>query len=203
MSAETAATEAATATTHADLPLAGARTVGSPCIPTLVTERLQLRPFREDDFDDYAALCADPEVARYLGRGTISREQAWRIMVFFLGHWQVRGYGMWVVEERESGAFAGSIGFAHPYGWPGFELAWSLAPGFWGRGYATEGARTALAHAFTALQKDRVISLIHPANRASLRVAERLGERQEGCAEVLGTEFLVYGIERQSWVPPS
>jgi RimJ/RimL family protein N-acetyltransferase len=172
---------------------------GSPCRPTLETERLRLRPFCEDDFEDYAALCADPEVARYLGRGTLSREQSWRILVFFLGHWQVRGYGMWVAEERVSGAFVGAIGFAEPYGWPGFELAWSLVRRFWGRGYATEGARAALAHAFTGLHKDHVISLIHPANRASVRVAERLGQRPEGCAEVLGMELLVYGINRRAW----
>jgi RimJ/RimL family protein N-acetyltransferase len=171
-------------------------------IPTLETERLRLRPFRDDDFDDYAALCADPEVARYLGRGTIGKEQSWRIMVFLMGHWQMRGYGMWAVEERAGGAFAGAIGFADPYGWPGFELAWSLARRCWGRGYATEGARAALRYAFTVLQKDHIISLIHPENRASARVAERLGERPEGRADILGTELLIYGIERRAWVQP-
>src|SRR5947209_1225826 len=172
-------------------------------IPTLETERLRLRPFRGSDFDDYAAMCADPEVARYL-MVRFSREQSWRHLAFLVGHWKLRGYGMWAVEERETGAFAGRIGFADPEGWPGCELAWTLVRRWWGRGYATEGARAALAHAFTVLNKDRVISLIQPENRASIRVAERLGERLQGQTEVLGKEYLVYGIDRESGllVPP-
>lgn len=87
---------------------------------------------------------------------------------------------MWAVEDRATGAFVGKIGFAEPEGWPGFELAWTLARRWWGFGYATEGARAALAYAFGTLKKDRVISLIRPENLASIRVAERLGERMQG-----------------------
>lgn len=169
-------------------------------IPILETERLWLRPFRESDLDDYAAMCADPEVVRHLAGGLFTREAAWRHMVFLVGHWQFRGSGMWAVEEKETGAFAGRIGFAHPEGWPGFELAWALARRFWGRGYATEGAKAALDYAFTATPYERVISLIRPENRASIRVAERLGEGLEGRTELLGKEFLVYGIGRKDWL---
>jgi len=166
-------------------------------IPVLETERLRLRAFRLGDFEGYAAMCGDPEVARYLTT-RFDREQAWRHLAFLIGHWVLRGFGMWAVEEKATGAFVGRIGFAEPEGWPGFELAWTLARPFWGRGYATEGARAALAHAFTVLKKDRVVSLIHPENQASLRLAERLGERLEGRVEILGREHLVYGLERSS-----
>jgi len=172
------------------------RCMADPEIPTLETERLMLRPLRDGDLDDYAALCADEEVARFLLRGTFDREQSWRVLAFQMGHWTLRGCGMWAVEEKETGAFAGQIGFADPVGWPGFELAWTLARRFWGRGYATEGARAALVYAFTVLEKERVISLIHPENHASRRVAERLGETPQGRAELKGTELLVYGIYR-------
>ncbi|HZF10542.1 MAG TPA: GNAT family N-acetyltransferase [Thermoanaerobaculia bacterium] len=165
----------------------------------LETERLRLRPFRGSDFEDYAQLCADPEVMRHLGTGApFDRGLSWRHLAFLLGHWQMRGYGMWAMEERETGTFVGWTGFAEPEGWPGFELAWTLSRRFWGRGYATEGARAALAHAFTVLGKDRVISLIRPENLASIRVAERLGERLESRTVVKGTEFLVYGIAREA-----
>ena len=85
-------------------------------------------------------------------------------------------------------------------GWPGFELAWTLARRWWGQGYATEGARAALAHAFTALEKDRVISLIHPENRASIRVAERIGETLKGRVNHLGREMLCYGLDRETYL---
>jgi RimJ/RimL family protein N-acetyltransferase len=167
-------------------------------IPSLETERLRLRPFRESDFEDYAELCGDPEVSRYLS-ARLNREQSWRHLAFLIGHWTLRGYGMWAVEQRETGAFLGRIGFADPDGWPGCELAWTLARRWWGHGYATEGARAALAHAFTRLNKDRVISLIRAENRNSIRVAERLGESLQGQTDLMGNEYLIYGIDRERY----
>jgi RimJ/RimL family protein N-acetyltransferase len=164
-------------------------------VPTLETERLRLRPFRLGDFEDYAEMCGDPEVARYLSV-RFTREQSWRHLAFVIGHWKLRGYGMWAVEHRSTGAFLGRIGFAHPEGWPGCELAWTLARRFWGCGYATEGARAALAHGFTVMNHECVLSLIQPENRASLRLAERLGESLRGRTELVGKEYLVYGIDR-------
>lgn len=167
-------------------------------IPTLETERLRLRPFRGSDLDGYAALHADPEVLRYLGCGPEpwDRGRCWRHMAFLMGHWPLAGLGVWAVEHKETGAFLGKIGFAEPAGWPGLELSWALARPFWGHGYATEGARAALAHAFDVCRKERLISLIHPDNRASIRVAERLGQRLQGRILHLGREMLCYGIER-------
>ena len=79
--------------------------------------------------------------------------------------------------------------------------SWKLARRWWGFGYATEAARAALSHAFTVWQRNRVISLIHPENRASIRVAERLGESLQGRTAVAGRELLVYGIDRESGRP--
>jgi RimJ/RimL family protein N-acetyltransferase len=167
---------------------------------TLETERLILRMFREDDLEQYAKICADPEVVRYLGDGsTLDRVGSWRQMATILGHWALRGYGPWAVEERGSGRLLGRLGFFKPEGWPGFELGWVLGREHWGKGYATEGARRALAYAFTQTAREHVISLIHPENRGSVRVAERLGERLEGRADLFGHEVLVYGIDRETW----
>jgi RimJ/RimL family protein N-acetyltransferase len=168
-------------------------------IPILETERLRLRPFRESDFDDYAELCGDPEVSRYLSV-RLNREQSWRHLAFLMGHWELRGYGMWAVEHRETGAFLGRIGFADPDGWPGCELAWALARRWWGHGFATEGAKAALAYAFNDLNKDRVISLIRAENRNSIRVAERLGESLQGQTDLMGNEYLIYGIDRERYI---
>jgi RimJ/RimL family protein N-acetyltransferase len=156
---------------------------------------------REEDFEEYAAMAADAEVSRYLGEGKpLSRGDAWRQMAFILGHWQLKGYGMWAVEEASTGRLAGRIGFLYPEGWPGFELGWTLAREFWGRGYATEGARRALDFAFEEMGRDHVISLIRPDNAASIRVAERLGESLEDSVELFGGEALIYGISRDIWL---
>jgi len=166
----------------------------------LDTERLRLRAFRQDDFETYAAICADPEVMRYLGEGKpLGRSDAWRQMAMILGHWQLRGYGLWAVEERATGALLGRIGFFEPDGWPDFELGWMLRREAWGRGYATEGARRAMAYAFTELGRDHLISLIRPGNDPSIRVAERLGETLRGQTELFGHPALVYGIDRAQW----
>lgn len=173
---------------------------GWPGIPVLETERLRLRGFRADDLDAYAAMYGDPEVMRYLvggGPEPWDRDRAWRHMAFLLGHWLLRGYGTWVMELRETGAFLGTVGFADPEGWPGCELAWTLARRWWGHGYAAEGARAALDYAWTVLSKEHVISLIHPENRASIRVAERVGELPEGRVVHLGREMLCFGIGRR------
>jgi RimJ/RimL family protein N-acetyltransferase len=168
---------------------------------TLKTERLLLRMFREEDFEEYAALVANPEVTRYLGDGKpLARGDAWRQMAFILGHWQLRGYGLWAVEETSTGRLVGRIGFLYPEGWPDFELGWTLAREFWGRGYATEGARRALDFAFEEMGREHVISLIRPDNAPSIRVAERLGEHLEGSVELFGSEALIYGITRADWL---
>jgi RimJ/RimL family protein N-acetyltransferase len=169
---------------------------------TLETDRLTLRMLRESDFDAYAEMCADAEVMRHIGDGRpLDRPMAWRNLAQMVGHWSLRGYGLWAAAERSSGTFVGRIGFWNPDGWPGFELGWMLHRSFWGRGYATEGARAALAYAFTELYRPHVISLIHPDNAASIRVAERLGERRHDSTEVMGRPALVYRITREEWAP--
>jgi RimJ/RimL family protein N-acetyltransferase len=167
---------------------------------TFETKRLILRMFCDADLESYARMCADPEVMRYLGAGKLmSRAETWRHMAMLLGHWQLRGYGLWAVEERDSGVLVGRIGLFNPEGWPGIEVGWMLGRPYWGRGYATEGARAALSYGFETLQQSHIISLIHPHNAASIRVAERLGEQFEGHIEVMGRDALVYGIQQEKW----
>ena len=166
---------------------------------TLETERLTLRMWRGDDFEEYARICADEEVMRYLGGKSYSRLEAWRSMAYMVGHWHLRGYGNWAGEEKEGGHFIGRMGFFNPEGWPGFEVGWTLGRESWGKGYASEGARRMLEYAFTEMGRDHVISLIHPENRASIKVAEKIGEKVEGQTEVLGIPVLIYGISRDDW----
>jgi RimJ/RimL family protein N-acetyltransferase len=167
--------------------------------PILETERLTLREFRESDTDAYAEMLADPEVMRFLGGKTMSRAEAWRNMAMVVGHRQLRGYGFWAVEERAGGEMIGRVGCWRPEGWPGLEVGWTLRRRFWGRGYATEAARASVEYAFRELGQTRVISLIAPENAASIRVAERLGERPRGEWEVFGVKVIIYGVDREEW----
>ena len=166
---------------------------------TLITDRLTMRQFREADLDDYHAMCSDPEVMRFLGGETWTRMETWRHIATILGHWQLRGFGVWAVEETSTGRFVGRIGLIHPEGWPGFEVGWTLARAAWGNGYATEAAAKAVEYAFTELDRDHVISLIHPDNKASLAVALRLGESYEETIEFFKAQVDVYGLWRRDW----
>jgi RimJ/RimL family protein N-acetyltransferase len=166
---------------------------------SIETERLVLRMFRESDTDAYAEMVSDPEVMRFLGGKPVPRAEAWRNMAMMLGHWHLRGYGMWAVEEKASGEMVGRVGCWNPEGWPGVEVGWTLRRRFWGRGYATEAARASVAYAFETLDQTRVISLIAPENVNSVRVAERLGERPAGEWEVHGTKVIVYAVRREEF----
>lgn len=170
-------------------------------IPTLETERLTLRPFVEPDADALFAISQDPDVVRFIGDGTIpSMEDCWRAVAAWLGHWQLRGYGPLAVVERENGQFIGRVSLWYPYGWPAPELGYLFGRDAWGHGYATEAAGAALDWAFEHVDDPHDwISLINPANAASIRVVTKLGETPRGETELRGHRLLVYGIDHATW----
>jgi len=162
-------------------------------VPVLRTERLALRGFEPGDIEPYAAMMADAEVARFLADGRpMGRAEAWRQMAMFAGHWALRGFGVWAVTERATGAFLGRIGCFEPEGWPGFEVAYTLARPAWGRGFAREGAAASLRYARETLGRFDVISIIRPGNAASVRVATALGATLDGNVEFFGSPALIY-----------
>ena len=160
-------------------------------IPTLETERLTLRAWRESDLDAYADFCASERTARFVG-GVCSREDAWRRVAMFLGHWTLRGFGNWALEEKASRAFAGYAGLWEPEGWPEPELMWGLAANAQGKGFATEAARRIRDFAYRSLAFTTLTSLIVAENAPSLRVAARLGATRERDIELRGYRMGVY-----------
>jgi RimJ/RimL family protein N-acetyltransferase/GNAT superfamily N-acetyltransferase len=149
------------------------------CPPRLLTDRLLLRGYEPRDVAPNAEMARDPEVERFLG-GVKDDYAAFGVLATHAGHWALRGYGQWVVERREDGAFLGRAGLWCPPGWPGLEVGWKLARAAWGGGYATEAARAAIGWAWTTQDAGELISLIAADNAASQRVAGRLGHVNAG-----------------------
>jgi RimJ/RimL family protein N-acetyltransferase len=161
--------------------------------PTLTTDRLTLRGWRPEDLKRYAELTADPEVMRFMG-GVLDVPQTWREIALFAGHWELRGYGLWVVEH--DGELIGRVGLWYPEGWPGLEVGWLLARDAWGHGYATEAARAAVEYAWSELGAEELISLIVPDNTASAAVAGRLGMRAAEDYDLRGRPVVIHRLSR-------
>ena len=166
------------------------------------TERLLLRPWRDEDLEPYARLCADPEVMRYLP-ATLSREQSAEQMAWFVRHWEERGFGLWAVEERASGEFIGFVGLMYQDEWPEgehkTEVGWRLGRANWGRGFATEGALASVRYGFERLGLERIISITLPENAASRRVMEKCGLTVQGETRWGGHDVVWYAIDREVW----
>jgi RimJ/RimL family protein N-acetyltransferase len=154
-----------------------------PSAPVLETPRLRLRPHRAADLADLVAMWSDPVVTRYTGGQAASEQRTWMRLLGYAGHWALLGFGYWVLEERETGAFAGELGFADykreiaapmrdvP------EAGWVLVPRVHGRGYATEAVRAVVAWGDEHFASARTVCMISPENTASIRVAEKCGYR--------------------------
>jgi RimJ/RimL family protein N-acetyltransferase len=161
-------------------------------VPELQTERLVMRGFRDEDLDALAELSADPEVTKWVGDPNgLTREETWRRLAYFVGHWELRGFGQWALFEREGGRMVGRAGLLQPEGWPGLEVGWLVGREFWGRGYAPEAGRAAMDWAHEALGADHIISLIEDENERSARVAEKLGMTVEGRTRIVDGKFEV------------
>lgn len=151
----------------------------SPLGPTLETERLFLRPPSLDDFPRWAEFQADPDTTRFIG-GAQSKHQVWRTIASVAGMWALQGEGMFSVIEKATGLWMGRIGPLHPYDWPGREVGWSLHRDATGKGYAVEASAATMDYAFDVLDWPDAIHCIDPDNRASEKVAERLGSTNRG-----------------------
>ncbi len=146
-------------------------------IPTLSTDRLILRAPSEADFEAEAEFFAS-EASHFVG-GPKRPDETWRNIAMMLGHWAMRGYGFWGVEEKGTGTYVGRVGLWSPNGWPEPEIGWALMNGATGKGYATEAALMAREHAYNTLNWPTAISLIVHGNAPSRAVAERMGATYE------------------------
>lgn len=159
-------------------------------VPYLHTERLILREYRREDFDAFAAHCADPVSSAHVIQA--DRNAAWRIFCSHAGLWLIDGAGWWAVEEKETGQLVGNVGAFFREDSTAMELGWNTYRAFWGKGFANEAAAAALNHAFEIRSEPKVRALISPANESSLRVAKRLGRTYEAESEIFGKAVDIY-----------
>ena len=173
----------------------------SAVIMELNTPRLILRSFREDDVDAMAQFFANPDFMRFsLGIFT-ERKKTVDFIEKVMGWDRASMPSQFAVVPRGERLVIGYCGFHHHPEVPGeVEIGYRLHPDYWNRGLITEAARTVRDHAFTDLKLPRVISLIHPENVPSRRVAEKNGMRVEKEITFRGFPTLVYAISRQQWM---
>ena len=144
-----------------------------------------MRGWSEADFARYADMRADEDTSHFIG-GVMARDDAWRNMATIVGHWALRGYGFWALEDKASGLFAGWAGLWNPEGWPEREIGYGLHRDFQGKGLVTEAALKVRSHAYDTLGWDTLVSCIALENKASIRVAERLGAQLESETNLRG-----------------
>ncbi len=149
-----------------------------PGLPTIDTERLRMRPWRDEDRPAFAELNADPRVMEHL-HALLSRSESDELLDRIEEHFERHGFGFWAVEPLEAPRLSGFVGLSIPrfdlHFTPCVEVGWRLAHQDWGKGFATEAARAALAFGFEQLDLDEIVSFTIPANQRSRRVMERIG----------------------------
>ena len=145
---------------------------------TIITPRLRLRLWRDDDLSALVALNADPRVMEHFPE-TLDRAESEAMLARIRASFAERGFGRWAVEVPGIAPCIGFVGVAVPsfeaHFTPCVEIGWRLGCEHWGKGYATEAASAAIAHAFGPLGLDEIVAFTVPANARSRRVMERLG----------------------------
>ena len=172
--------------------------------PRLETDRLVLRPWNiEADLEPYAALCADPEVMRYIGDGTTRTHADCAVqLASFERAWSDRGFGLFALDLKSTAELIGFVGLAVPEFlpeiMPAVEIGWRLSRANWGHGYATEAARGVLAFGFEQVDLERIVSVHAVGNEPSGNVMRKIGMHleRETTHPATGRAVRVYAIDR-------
>ncbi|WP_428648451.1 GNAT family N-acetyltransferase [Roseibium sp.] len=140
---------------------------------SLETERFILRPPEESDLPVYRRFFSDGDASGFYG-GPLRDDQAWRVLAGHLGHWLLRGYGMWMIAPKGGGVAVGGCGFVWPDGWPRRELTWWLLPAARGTGAAVEVSNTAIRHAYDSYGWPLVETHMDDLNHAARKLVLKL-----------------------------
>ncbi|MEO1131133.1 MAG: GNAT family N-acetyltransferase [Cyanobacteria bacterium J06639_1] len=159
------------------------------------TQRLGLRPLRASDLEDLATIFADPAVMHFIG-GVRSRVETRRYLDSYIHHFETWGYGLWATIDKASGALIGRCGLVHQEveGRTQLEVGYLLAKAYWGRGLATEAAIAIRDFGLTVSDRP-LIAIVHVDNRASQRVATKIGMNRTRQLEWRGFPVFIYELD--------
>ncbi len=164
--------------------------MGHRDIPVLETQRLVLRGPKPDDYPDFKATFSSYR-ARFMG-GPLNAYETWMLYAAEIGHWEIRGYGMWMIHLKGSEETVGMAGGWFPAKWPEREIAWIIWPDQGGKGYALEATQRVRQYFYEVLNWDCAVSYIDPKNLDSIRLAERLGATKDHTAPTVDGNDAVY-----------
>lgn len=167
----------------------------------LETKRLIVKSTSPDNLEKIYLLHSDPDVMRYIGVKT--REETHEFMVKMIQHQGKHGFSSGNVHEKETGLFVGRSGLIYLEmndNQSDIEVGYVLHKQFWNKGYATELARAFLEWGFKHLPVSKLLATIHPENRSSRHVVEKLGMSYVGNAHYWGDEITMYEILKADWV---
>ena len=159
-------------------------------IPTLETRRLVLRGPAPEDYPDFKATFSSYR-SRFMG-GPLNPYETWMLYAAEIGHWNIRGYGMWMIHDKKTDRTLGMAGGWFPAAWPERELAWIIWPEEAGHGYALEATHRVRKYLYAELGWDNAVSYIDPKNLDSIRLAERLGAVKDPSAATIDGNDAVY-----------
>ncbi len=175
------------------------RQFGNGAMIEIVTPRLTLRPYRDDDLDHVIRLYGDPVVTRYTKLGRRSAAEARAILAEYVSSWGARGFGMLAALLQEDGAFVGEFGFFELGPSKRVALRYALLDAYWGRGLAVEAMAPVLDWGFAELGLAEVAAVVQRPNAASHRLALRLGMTVEREARDGDVELLFYRLDAAAW----
>jgi RimJ/RimL family protein N-acetyltransferase len=170
--------------------------LNAPALERVQTPRMVASRLAEGDLPELLRLVRDPRVAATLSltRKPPSEAEVRAGLIEAIGHWELHGFGLWLLRDREGGELVGRGGLQHTWvtGQDEVEVAWAIVPELWGQGLATESARAALAAAFGPIGLVEVIAYTRPDNAASRKVMEKTGFKFQRAFVTQATEQVLY-----------
>ena len=159
-------------------------------IPVIETKRLVLRGPEPEDYPNFKATFASYR-SRFMG-GPLNAYESWMLYAAEIGHWGIRGYGMWMIHDKATDETYGMAGGWMPAQWPEREIAWIIWPDKAGHGYALEAVHAARKYFYAQLGWEGAVSYLDPKNLDSIRLAERLGAKYDKTAGSVDGNDVVY-----------